>query len=111
MRAAILIAMTAGSCAVAAAGSRDSPPPKPSPLVGEWRVVSQTTQGRTVPWDYGDRGFAFTADGRFAEYGHAARRRPTGSPTRRTTRPTRRPWTSSTRPAPSRGCIEWTATL
>jgi uncharacterized protein (TIGR03067 family) len=69
MRAATLIALAAGSWAAAAPGSKDKvPPPKPS-LVGEWEVVSQTAQGRTNPWDFGRRVFAFTADGGYAEYG------------------------------------------
>ena len=73
MRSAILIALVAAAWAAAAPGSKDPPPPKPSPLVGEWEPVSQTTQGRTVPWDYGKRVFAFTADGRYGEYGEGGR--------------------------------------
>jgi uncharacterized protein (TIGR03067 family) len=67
MRAAILIGLAAGSWAAAAPGPKD-PPPKPSPLVGEWRLVSQTSQGNTRPWRLDDTVFAFTADGRYARY-------------------------------------------
>jgi uncharacterized protein (TIGR03067 family) len=67
MRATFLIALTAGSWAAAAPGTKDKDPPKPSPLVGEWRLVSTTTLGSTRPWDLNDHVFVFTADGRYGD--------------------------------------------
>jgi uncharacterized protein (TIGR03067 family) len=65
MRNAILFSLVAGSCAAAAPGSKDKdPPPKPSPLVGEWEIVSATTQGNTRPWEFGGI-HVFTADGKY----------------------------------------------
>ncbi|HJZ90223.1 MAG TPA: TIGR03067 domain-containing protein [Gemmataceae bacterium] len=69
MRVAILFSLVAGSCAAAAPGPKDKDPPKPSPLVGEWELVSSTAGGNTRPWELGDRVFAFTADGKYADYG------------------------------------------
>jgi uncharacterized protein (TIGR03067 family) len=35
--------------------------------VGEWEVVSSTTQGKTSPFNLGPRVFTFTADGKYAD--------------------------------------------
>jgi uncharacterized protein (TIGR03067 family) len=64
MRAPILLTMFAISCAAAAPGPKDPPAPKPSPLVGEWEIVSQTVGGRTGPWTFGNYIMVFTADGK-----------------------------------------------
>jgi uncharacterized protein (TIGR03067 family) len=68
MRAAILIALVAGSCAVSAPGAKDAPPPKQSPLVGEWLLVRHTQDGRELPWTLDGTVYAFTADGKWARY-------------------------------------------
>lgn len=66
MRATILLGLVAGSFAAAAPGSKDKDPaPKPSPLVGEWEIVSSTTLGNTRPWEFGGV-FTFKADGQWA---------------------------------------------
>jgi len=64
MRMAILFSLVAGSCAAAAPGPKDKDPPKPSPLVGEWEMVSETAQGQTRPWQLGGI-HVFTADGKY----------------------------------------------
>ena len=64
MRATLLIGLVAGPWAAAAPGSKDKDPPKPSPLVGEWELVSSTALGNTRPWDLGG-GYVFTADGKY----------------------------------------------
>jgi uncharacterized protein (TIGR03067 family) len=63
MRTAILFSLVAGSFAAAAPGAKDPPPPKASPLVGEWEIVTVTTQGKTRPNEFGGI-FTFTADGK-----------------------------------------------
>jgi uncharacterized protein (TIGR03067 family) len=63
MRTAILSSLVAGSCAVAAPRLKD-PPPKPSPLVGEWEAVSMTVGGRTESRE-DDGIYVFTANGRW----------------------------------------------
>jgi uncharacterized protein (TIGR03067 family) len=68
MRTVILMSLLAGSWAVAAPGPKEKDPPKPSPLVGEWELVSETRQGRTRRWELDNRVFAFTADGKYADY-------------------------------------------
>jgi uncharacterized protein (TIGR03067 family) len=64
MRTTILICLVAGSFAAAAPGSKDKDPPKPSPLVGEWEIVTVTTQGKTRPDVIGGI-YVFTADGQW----------------------------------------------
>jgi uncharacterized protein (TIGR03067 family) len=61
MRTAILFSLVAGAFPAAAPGSKDKDPPKPSPLVGEWEIVSATTEGQTRPWEFGGI-HVFTAD-------------------------------------------------
>jgi uncharacterized protein (TIGR03067 family) len=67
MRTAILFSLVAGSC-VAAAPGKDKDPPKPHPLVGEWQIVSQTQNGKESRWTLDETVFAFTADGKYAEF-------------------------------------------
>lgn len=64
MRNTILFTLVAGTFAAAAPGTKDPPPPKPSPLVGEWEIATVTTQGKTRPDVIGGI-YVFTADGQW----------------------------------------------
>jgi uncharacterized protein (TIGR03067 family) len=64
MRTTILFVLFAAYAAGAPA-PKDPAPPKPSPLVGEWELVSQTVGDRSGPWTLDVSVFIFTADGKF----------------------------------------------
>src|SRR6476646_5743444 len=68
MRAAILIGLVASPCAMSAPGAKDAPPPKQSPLVGEWLFVRQTQDGKELPWTVDGTVYAFTAVGKWTHY-------------------------------------------
>ena len=67
MRAAILLGLVTSSVAISAPGVKDAPPPKPSPLVGDWLLLTQTANGRESPWRIQETVFAFMADGKYSE--------------------------------------------